>query len=172
MQRDHYLPLKVIREHLDAVARGERPPLPAQVSQGPQRELLGSGWDAEPERPTAPRIGRTELLAATEAAESDLDAWEAYGLIAPMAEGGYDSETVNVAKLVAELGRFGLEPRHLRSVKAAADREPDCSTRSWRPCGCTAIRRPEHVPRPPRRSWPPSRYGCTRHSFRRLWASG
>ncbi|WP_330176865.1 MerR family transcriptional regulator [Streptomyces sp. NBC_01498] len=123
MQRDHYLPLKVIREHLDAVARGERPPLPAQVSQGPQRELLGSGWDAEPERPTAPRIGRTELLAATEAAESDLDAWEAYGLIAPMAEGGYDSETVNVAKLVAELGRFGLEPRHLRSVKAAADRE-------------------------------------------------
>ncbi|MEV8344267.1 transcriptional regulator FtsR [Streptomyces niveus] len=123
MQRDHYLPLKVIREHLDAVARGERLPLPAQVSQGPQRELLGSTWDAEPELPTAPRIGRAELLAATEAAESELAEWESYGLIAPMAEGGYDSETVTVAKLVAELGRFGLEPRHLRAVKAAADRE-------------------------------------------------
>ncbi|WP_405800866.1 MerR family transcriptional regulator [Streptomyces sp. NBC_01506] len=123
MQRDHYLPLKVIREHLDAVARGERLPLPAQTSQGAQRDLLGSTWGAEPEPPTAPKIGRAELLAATEAAESELDEWEAYGLIAPMADGGYDSETVTVAKLVAELGRFGLEPRHLRAVKAAADRE-------------------------------------------------
>ncbi|WP_329032153.1 MerR family transcriptional regulator [Streptomyces sp. NBC_01725] len=123
MQRDHYLPLKVIREHLDAVARGDRPPLPAQGSQGAQRELLGSTWDAEPEVPTVPTIGRAELLAATDAGESDLDEWEAYGLIAPMADGGYDSETVTVAKIVAELGRFGLEPRHLRAVKAAADRE-------------------------------------------------
>ncbi|MFD3523403.1 MerR family transcriptional regulator [Streptomyces sp. NPDC058653] len=123
MQRDHYLPLKVIREHLDAVARGERLPLPAQASQGPQRELIASTWDPESAPPTAPRIGRAELLAATEAAESELDEWEAYGLIAPMADGGYDSEAVTVAKLVAELGRFGLEPRHLRAVKAAADRE-------------------------------------------------
>ncbi|MFF2191181.1 MerR family transcriptional regulator [Streptomyces sp. NPDC058155] len=123
MQRDHYLPLKVIREHLDAVARGDRLPLPAQGSQGAQRELLGSTWDAEPELPTVPRIGRAELLAATDAGESELDEWEAYGLIAPMADGGYDSETVTVAKIVAELGRFGLEPRHLRAVKAAADRE-------------------------------------------------
>ncbi|MEU0954713.1 MerR family transcriptional regulator [Streptomyces niveus] len=123
MQRDHYLPLKVIREHLDAVARGDRLPLPAQGSQGAQRDLLASTWDAEPELPTAPTIGRAELLAATDAGESELDEWEAYGLIAPMADGGYDSETVTVAKIVAELGRFGLEPRHLRAVKAAADRE-------------------------------------------------
>lgn len=123
MQRDHYLPLKVIREHLDAVARGDRPPLPAQASQGAQRRLLGSTWDAEPELPTAAKIGRAELLAATEARESELDEWEAYGLVVPMADGGYDSETVTVAKIVAELGRFGLEPRHLRAVKAAADRE-------------------------------------------------
>lgn len=123
MQRDHYLPLKVIREHLDAVARGDRLPLPAHSSQGAQRELVGSSWDAEPELPGAPRIGRAELLAATDAGESELDEWEAYGLIAPMADGAYDSETVTVAKIVAELGRFGLEPRHLRAMKAAADRE-------------------------------------------------
>ncbi|MEU0527401.1 transcriptional regulator FtsR [Streptomyces niveus] len=123
MQRDHYLPLKVIREHLDAVARGDRLPLPPQGSQGARRDLLAATWDAEPEPPTAPTIGRAELLAATDAGESELDEWEAYGLIAPMADGGYDSETVTVAKIVAELGRFGLEPRHLRAVKAAADRE-------------------------------------------------
>lgn len=74
-------------------------------------------------RPTAARIGRAELLAAAEVTESDLDEWESYGLVTPTAEGGYDSEMVTVAKLVADLGRFGLEPRHLRAMRAGADRE-------------------------------------------------
>ncbi|MET9921715.1 transcriptional regulator FtsR [Streptomyces sp. NPDC006435] len=119
MQRDHYLPLKVIREHLDALARGEQSALPAT---GGVRELVG-GRETEPGRPTAARIGRAELLAAAEVSESDLDEWESYGLVAPTAEGGYDAEMVTVAKLVADLGRFGLEPRHLRAMRAAADRE-------------------------------------------------
>ncbi|MFD8745596.1 MerR family transcriptional regulator [Streptomyces sp. NPDC059616] len=118
MQRDHYLPLKVIREHLDA--RGEQAALP---SGGGPRDLTAGGWGAEPGRATAARIGRAELLAAAEATESDLDEWESYGLVVPTAEGGYDAEMVTVAKLVADLGRFGLEPRHLRAMRAAADRE-------------------------------------------------
>lgn len=120
MQRDHYLPLKVIREHLDALERGEQIKLP---SPSPQRDLLDGPWDAEGDRPTAARIGRAELLAAAEVTEAELAEWEAYGLIAPVEGGGYDAETVTVAKLVADLGRFGLEPRHLRAVKAAAERE-------------------------------------------------
>ncbi|GAA3397916.1 MerR family transcriptional regulator [Streptomyces roseoviridis] len=120
MQRDHYLPLKVIREHLDALARGEQIKLP---SPSPQRDLLDGAPEAEGERPTAARIGRAELLAAAEVTEAELAEWESYGLIAQTEGGGYDAETVTVAKLVADLGRFGLEPRHLRAVKAAADRE-------------------------------------------------
>ncbi|MFD7868410.1 MerR family transcriptional regulator, partial [Streptomyces sp. NPDC059783] len=120
MQRDHYLPLKVIREHLDALARGEQVALP---SPGGEREQGECAWTTGSGRATAARIGRAELLAAAEVTESDLDAWEAYGLVAPTAEGGYDSEMVNVARLVADLGRFGLEPRHLRAMRAAADRE-------------------------------------------------
>ncbi|MFJ1747054.1 MerR family transcriptional regulator [Streptomyces sp. NPDC088116] len=119
MQRDHYLPLKVIKEHLDAVARGERAPLP-----GPQRELLPEGsWEAEPGLPTAARIGRAELLAAAEVDADGLAEWESYGLITPMPDGGYDAESVTVAKLLSDLGKFGLEPRHLRAMKAAAERE-------------------------------------------------
>ncbi|MDN3296486.1 MerR family transcriptional regulator [Streptomyces ficellus] len=122
MQRDHYLPLKVIREHLDAVERGEQVRLPS--APGPQRESLdGNPWEAGEDRPTAARVGRAELLAAAGAGEEELAAWESYGLITPASDGGYDAEAVTVAKLVAELGRFGLEPRHLRAVKAAADRE-------------------------------------------------
>ncbi|MFE6281574.1 MerR family transcriptional regulator [Streptomyces sp. NPDC057877] len=119
MQRDHYLPLKVIREHLDAMERGEAVPLPARV--GRQRD----GEDApEPcEGPTAARIGRAELLAAAGIGESELAEWESYGLVAALPDGSFDAEVVTVAALVAELGRFGIEPRHLRLMKAAADRE-------------------------------------------------
>ncbi|MGW7577243.1 transcriptional regulator FtsR [Streptomyces sp. NPDC054765] len=121
MQRDHYLPLKVIREHLDALERGEQVQLPAPAT--PSRDLVEGVHDPAEERPTAARIGRAELLAAAEVDEAALAGWESYGLIVPHAEGGYDIEAVTVAKLVADLGRFGLEPRHLRAVKAAAERE-------------------------------------------------
>ncbi|MFF4043624.1 MerR family transcriptional regulator [Streptomyces sp. NPDC001816] len=118
MQRDHYLPLKVIREHLDAMERGEAVQLPLVGRQRTGEDVL------EPlERPTVARIGRAALLAAADIAEGDLEEWESYGLIAPLEDGAYDSEAVTVASLVAELGRFGIEPRHLRVMKAAADRE-------------------------------------------------
>ncbi|BFV60468.1 MerR family transcriptional regulator [Kitasatospora sp. CMC57] len=121
MQRDHYLPLRVIREHLDAIERGEAPPaLPAPDNRpGPleeaDRELVAPGGGV--------RLGRSELLAAAEAGEAELVEWESYGLISAGPDGGYDGEALQVARLVAELGRFGLEPRHLRAVKAGAERE-------------------------------------------------
>jgi DNA-binding transcriptional MerR regulator len=118
MQRDHYLPLKVIREHLDAMERGEEVRLPTL---GRQRD--GEAVPESAEGPTAARIGRDELLAAAGIDERQLAEWEAYGLITAVAEGVYDAECVTVATLVAELGRFGIEPRHLRSMKAAAERE-------------------------------------------------
>ncbi|MEU1232024.1 MerR family transcriptional regulator [Streptomyces sp. NPDC005828] len=121
MQRDHYLPLKVIREHLDALARGEQIKLPAP---GRRRDLLEGSWEQdEAEAPTVARLGRAELIAAAEVTEAELAEWESYGLIAEAEGGGYEAEAVTVARLVADLGRFGLEPRHLRAVKAAADRE-------------------------------------------------
>lgn len=120
MQRDHYLPLKVIREHLEALARGEQPVLP---SPGDRRDLADGVWETDAGAATAARIGRAELLAAAEVDDERLTEWESYGLIAPSSEGGYDAETVTVAKLVVDLGRFGLEPRHLRAMRASADRE-------------------------------------------------
>src|SRR5689334_5018325 len=66
MQRDRYLPLKVIREYLDAVERGEEVRLPSlgcprDMGEGEfSGDLLG-----EPETPAVARIGRDELLTAT-----------------------------------------------------------------------------------------------------------
>lgn len=118
MQRDHYLPLKVIREHLEALGRGEPPP-PVQA---PSREPEEPG--VAPLAPTV-RIGRTELLSVAEVAEEELAEWESYGLVKASSDGAYDLTEVTVARLVADLGRFGLEPRHLRAMKAAADRQAD-----------------------------------------------
>ena len=124
MQRDHYLPLRVIREHLDAMDRGDAPPALPGPDQRPgpmeeaERELGPASAGA-----SAVRLGRAELLAAAEAQESDLCEWESYGLVSAAPDGGYDAEMLQVARLVAELGRYGLEPRHLRAVKAAAERE-------------------------------------------------
>ncbi|GGZ00502.1 MerR family transcriptional regulator [Streptomyces olivaceoviridis] len=118
MQRDHYLPLKVIREHLDAMERGEAVPLPVVG-----RQRTAEDVSARVEGPTVARIGRAELLAAADIDEDDLKEWESYGLIAALEDGAYDAEAVTVASLIAELGRFGIEPRHLRVMKAAADRE-------------------------------------------------
>jgi DNA-binding transcriptional MerR regulator len=124
MQRDHYLPLRVIREHLDAMDAGEAPPaLP-----GAELGVVGDTPSGLEQAVTesfvpGPRLGRAELLAAAGVAEHQLADWESYGLVAATPDGGFDPEMLQVARLVAELGRFGLEPRHLRAVKAAADRE-------------------------------------------------
>jgi DNA-binding transcriptional MerR regulator len=120
MQRDHYLPLRVIREHLDALERGEPLQLP---SVGSPREGGDDEVQAGVQGPTAARVGRAELLAAAEIDEEQLAEWESYGLIAPLPDDGYDAEAVTVASLMVELGRFGIEPRHLRAMKAAADRD-------------------------------------------------
>lgn len=124
MQRDHYLPLKVIREYLEALERGEDVRLP---SVGRQREA-GDGERlselfGEPEEPTAARVGRAELVAGAGIGEEQLAEWESYGLVTPLSDGSYDAEALTVATLVVELGRFGIEPRHLRVMRAAADRE-------------------------------------------------
>lgn len=129
LQRDHYLPLKVIRDQLDALARGEQIRIPAPTAHRDPADAAEPGSPAVVygevgrDRPTAARIGRAELLAAADVDEAQLAEWESYGLLAEAPGGGFDAEAVTVARLVADLGRFGLEPRHLRAMKAAADRE-------------------------------------------------
>ncbi|MGW7351507.1 transcriptional regulator FtsR [Streptomyces sp. NPDC054784] len=122
MQRDHYLPLKVIREHLDALARGEEPPVPPAPRPGALPEPRASA-DVRPGAADPVRLGRAELAAVADVSEDLFAEWESYGLLAPYEDGAYDMAAVSVVRLLADLGRFGLGARHLRAVKAAAERE-------------------------------------------------
>jgi DNA-binding transcriptional MerR regulator len=131
-QRERYLPLKVIKEHLDAIDRGLEPPALDGVSapQVPRVVLDGDGYPAPesfadgPER-AALRLSRTELLTAAEIEDPLLEQLETFGLVRRTGSGvaPYDGDALVVAKTVAEMSRFGIEARHLRPFKAAADRE-------------------------------------------------
>ena len=125
VQRRYHLPLKVIAEHLEAMDRGLEPP---QVYDGPTvpSSALGAGTasDAFTRPPENIRISRKELLKTAEIEEDLLDQLETYGLIRMRAGARhYDSDALQVAKLAGDLADFGLEPRHLRAFKTAADRE-------------------------------------------------
>ncbi|MDX6739975.1 MerR family transcriptional regulator [Actinocorallia sp. A-T 12471] len=104
-QRDSYLPLRVIKEQLES-----RPP----------RTLVAA--DSQPSAEVA--LTRRQLLDAAGITEALLEELEAYGLIR-RAGGHFGSEALLVARTAARLAPFGLEARHLRVIKAAAERELD-----------------------------------------------
>lgn len=127
MQRDHYLPLKVIGEHLDAIDRGlEPPPIEAVV---PTVPTVALGVDGLPSaasfaRTESLRLSRRELLKIAEISEELLVELEQFGLVrARTGTGHYDTDALVVAQTARELADFGFEPRHLRAFKTAADRE-------------------------------------------------
>ncbi|MCW2724832.1 MAG: transcriptional regulator, MerR family [Frankiales bacterium] len=128
-QRDHYLPLRVIKEHLDAIDRGLEPPALGGAN-GPRvpRALVAAEGLPSPESflpdVSEIRLSRGELLDAAGLDSDQLDQLEQYGLV-QLRPGGshYDGDALIVAKTVAEMSRFGIEARHLRPFKAAADRE-------------------------------------------------
>jgi DNA-binding transcriptional MerR regulator len=127
VQRDQYLPLKVIREHLEAIDRGLEPPQAVGGPQVPQSVTAGAAMpDARAFAPARKemRLSRGEVLEATGLDDDQLSKLEQFGLVTKVAGARhYDASAVVIGKVVAELASFGLEPRHLRSFKAAADRE-------------------------------------------------
>ncbi|WP_349864443.1 MerR family transcriptional regulator [Leifsonia sp. WHRI 6310E] len=108
MQRDHYLPLKVIKAYLADLDAGLEPTLPGGVA---APSMLGD------ER----RFDREELLRRSGATPDLLQQAVSASLIAPADVYGEDALVVLGA--LVELGRTGIEPRHLRGFRAAAERE-------------------------------------------------
>ncbi len=126
VQRDHYLPLRVIRDHLDALDRGLEPPV-GRAGPGSPR-LVHPAADPQPHprgrgAGSARRLSRAELLAAVGIEDAVLSDLESHGLVTARPGGFYDSDAVLVTRTAAELGSFGIEPRHLRAFRSAADRE-------------------------------------------------
>jgi DNA-binding transcriptional MerR regulator len=108
LQRDEFLPLRVIRDELDAPGQMERKRR-ARPALGAEEELI----DADE---LCDRAGITAELAKE---------LEEYGLLAPLGSGGdkrYFESDADIAATCAQLARF-VDPRHLRAFRTAAGRE-------------------------------------------------
>ena len=126
-QRDSFFPLKVIREHLEALDRGLEPDGGGGRSRVPRMVLADDGTPTPDSfRPDQyeVRLSRAELIEEAAITEELLTQVEQYGLVRARGRSGhYDATAVEIARAVGELAAYGLEPRHLRAFKSAADRE-------------------------------------------------
>ena len=121
-QRDHYLPLKVIKDQLEAIDRGLEPGTP-QARLPRSMAVVDGPSPRDFAATTQIRMTRAELLAQSGLDATSLVELEQFGLVTAGPGGYFDADTVLVAGTAAELLAVGLEARHLRSFRTAADRE-------------------------------------------------
>ncbi|GEB44783.1 MULTISPECIES: transcriptional regulator FtsR [Microbacterium] len=106
LQRDHYLPLVVIRDYLADLDAGRNPAPPTSI----------------PSMTSAPRrYRREELLSAAGARPQLLNDAVSTGVIA--GADTYSEQTVTLLRALVALDRHGIEPRHIRSLRQSAERD-------------------------------------------------
>jgi DNA-binding transcriptional MerR regulator len=112
-QRDQYLPLRVIKDHLEA---GDDP----DAGQPPSHRALG------PVPPPGGRLlTRRELLAETGITEEQLAELETFGLVRRTTGRQYTPGAMASVQAIVALAAYGVQARHLRVVRAAAERETE-----------------------------------------------
>lgn len=126
-QRDWFWPLKVIREALDAIDRGLQPagpdaarpsaPAPGIDPAAPTAETFAAPLDP------SLRLTLDEVASSAGVGRDVVDGLVTYGLLRPDASGHLDGDALAIAHAAAGLARYGVEPRHLRPFRTAADRE-------------------------------------------------
>jgi DNA-binding transcriptional MerR regulator len=136
-QRDHYLPLKVIRAQLAAVDDGGGPtrpvarllaavdglPTPADFERADLDPVESADSDSGADTRGYTRLTRDELVVEAGIDMALLAALEQYGLLRADTDGFFDPDAVVVAATARSMTDFGIEPRHLRAFRASADRE-------------------------------------------------
>jgi DNA-binding transcriptional MerR regulator len=111
-QRDQYLPLRVIKERL-VPATADPPDGDRPGDRAPDQSGRGG---------RGVRLTRRELLEAAGIDEENLAELEDFGLV--RREGRqYGPDALEIARTVAALAAYGVQARHLRAVRAAAERE-------------------------------------------------
>ena len=129
-QRDHYLPLKVIRAQLDAQPDGELPAVGSPYGVPRLVAVAGTGDDiAAPDAaavaPSHIRLSREDLLERSGVDDELLTALLKAGVITTGPGGFFDEHAIVILQCARALSEYGVEPRHLRAFRSAADRQSD-----------------------------------------------
>jgi DNA-binding transcriptional MerR regulator len=112
LQRDEFLPLRVIRQELASAGGTERVRRAGRLSASTTQEQAEIDLGELCERAGVTAVFAREL--------------EDYGLIESRQDGGerlFPEREADVAAVCAKLSRFGIDARHLRTFRTAADRE-------------------------------------------------
>lgn len=126
MQRDYFLPLRVIKEHIDAMNRGLEPPVIGDVAPKPPKSIVAV--EALSDSGTAVRLTKQELAANVSDDTAFIDSLIEYGIIKSDAQDFFSGLALNIAQKCHALAEFGLEPRHLKTVVTSASREVELFT--------------------------------------------
>lgn len=131
MQRDEYLPLKVIKERLlkadveEAESEDEGAPS-AQEKAEAKAEAKAAASEEIAEAPTGLQMSIEEMSAATGVERERIKELESFGIVCSHGPDGaryYDGDDYIVLSIVKDFLRFGIEPRHLTMYKHFTDRE-------------------------------------------------
>jgi DNA-binding transcriptional MerR regulator len=125
-QRDQYLPLKVIKAQLDALPNGELP-LAGSPYGGPRLVSVSDDAVADPAAVSTARVrlSREDLLERSGVDGELLTALLKAGVITTGPGGFFDEHAVVILQCARALADYGVEPRHLRAFRSAADRQSD-----------------------------------------------
>jgi DNA-binding transcriptional MerR regulator len=126
-QRDQYLPLKVIKAQLDAQPDGELPAAGSPYGV-PRLVPVGEGGPAADSAAVAAtriRLSREDLLDRSGVDDELLTALLKAGVITTGPGGFFDEHAVVILQCARALADYGVEPRHLRAFRSAADRQSD-----------------------------------------------
>jgi DNA-binding transcriptional MerR regulator len=124
-QRDQYLPLKVIKAQLDAQLDGELPQTGSGYGVPRLVSVDSQSGGASDESATQVRLRREDLLARSGIDAGLLTELIKAGVIKPGTAGFFDEHSVVIAQCARALTEYGVEPRHLRAFRSAADRQSD-----------------------------------------------
>jgi DNA-binding transcriptional MerR regulator len=131
-QRDQYLPLKVIKAQLDAQPDGALPQsgsaygIPRLVPvAGDESDEEDAGRGASAVARTQVRLSREDLQTRSGVDDELLTALVKAGVITTGPAGFFDEHSVLIAQCARALAEYGVEPRHLRAFRSAADRQSD-----------------------------------------------
>jgi DNA-binding transcriptional MerR regulator len=141
LQRDEYLPLKVIKDRLDAPARAEAPTRTPMASDDLEPSEIGAS-DTSAARPAAKadvpleddivqtaqglQMSLEELSSATGVEAERIRELESFGLLKGQGDNGaryYDGDDLVVLSIVKDFFKYGVEPRHLTMYRHFAERE-------------------------------------------------
>jgi len=119
-QKNHYLPLKVIREHLALIDEGHQPP----ALETPKPQIPASSDDEHRPAKRPLRLSRRELLDASGLPEATLVELERQLVIKPRrGTAFYGRDALTLAVVARKLALFGMDARHLKAIKYSAERE-------------------------------------------------